>query len=152
MRWLLLLLAACATPQAHSRPRLSDCAVDGQEILCGGNRFAELVCLNRVRREDPDTPPAPSPPDGPRACRALGIHYYDDDTVVWLYRSPGFDPDRPDLPYRESDTDTRRAISVVLSRDGSKLRYRTGSLNPLHGGAVYQGHEYDLFQGTLNDD
>ncbi len=118
----------------------------------GAFRFAELLCLNRVKRADSDTPPTPSPPDGLRACRALGIHYYDDDTVVWLYHAPGFDPDRPDLPYRESQTDTRRAISVVLSPDGSKLRYQTASHNPLHGGAVYRGHEYDLFRGTLNDD
>jgi len=152
MRWLLLLLPACATLQAHPRPRLSDCAVEGQEIVCGGNRFAEVVCLNRVKRDEPDTPPMSTTPDEPRACRALGIHYFDDDSVVWLYLAPGFDPDRPDLPFRESKQDLRRAISVVLSSDGSKLRYQTGSFNPMQGNAVYQGHEYDLFRGTLNDD
>ena len=65
---------------------------------------------------------------------------------------PGFDPDRPDLPFREAKLDVRRAISVVLSPDGTKIRYRTGSLHPLHGEPVYKAHEYDVFAGTLNDD
>ena len=154
MRWLSVLpLAACAASlQVHPRSRLSDCAVERQEVVCGGTRFAELVCINRVKRLERDVEPVAAVTGEPRACRALGIHYFDDDTVVWLYLAPGFDPDRPDLPFRESKTDMRRAVSVALSTDGTKLRYRTGSLHPLHGGAVYQGHEYDLFQGTLNDD
>lgn len=152
-RLSLLLVAACTSTslQFHSRPRRPDCAADREEVVCGGNRFAELVCLNRVKRLEPDVEPSAQGPGEPRACRALGIHYLDEDIVVWLYRAPGFDPDHPDLPYRESKTDMRRAVSVALSSDGSKLRYRTGSLHPLHGGAVYQSHEYDLFQGTLND-
>jgi len=150
--WVLVLLAACSTVQGHSRPRRAACAVEGEEIVCSGTPFAELVCINRVNRySDSETPP-PAPATAARACRALGVHYYDDDTVVWLYRAPGFDPDRPDLPFREAKLDVRRAISVVVSPDGSKVRYRTGSLHPLHGEPVYKAHEYDVFAGTLNDD
>jgi len=154
MRWLLLVaLAACTTVQGRQRPRLGDCAASGEEILCGGNAFAELLCINRVKRQpDPGLVPEPPAPGEPRACRALGIHYLDDDTVVWLYRAPGFDPERPDLPFREARLDPRRAVSVMLSPDGTKLRYSTGSIHPLHGEAVYRGHEFDLFKGTLNDD
>jgi hypothetical protein len=155
MRRLLVLslIAACTTVQGRPRSRLPDCAASGEEILCGGNTFAELVCINRVKRQpDLEVLPDPSRPAGPRACRALGIHYLDDDSMVWLYLAPGFDPERPDLPYREAKLDPRRAVSVMLSPDGSKVRYRTGSIHPLQGQPVYQGHEYDLFKGTLNDD
>jgi hypothetical protein len=150
--WSLVLLAACSTLQGHSRLRPVGCAVDGAEIVCAGNPFAELVCVNRVNRYADGEGPPLGADSASRACRALGIHYYDDDTVVWLYRAPGFDPDRPDLPFREAKTDVRRADGVRLTRDGSKVRYRTGSLHPLHGEPVYKGHEYDVFAGTLNDD
>src|SRR5205814_1684246 len=133
MRWLLLLsLAACATvPQGHARRRPADCALDGEEIVCGGNLFAELVCINRINRyAEPEVPPTSVARAGTRACRALGVHYYDDDTLVWLYRAPGFDPERPDLPFREAKMDMRRALTVVVSADGSKIHYRTGTLHP----------------------
>ena len=155
MRWLLLLplVVACTAVQGRPRPRVAPCTASGEEVLCAGNPFAELVCINRVKRQpDLEVMPDPTLPAGPRDCRALGIHYLDDDTMVWLYRAPGFDPERPDLPYRDAKLDTRRAVSVMLSADGTKVRYRTGSIHPLHGQPVYQGHEYDLFKGTLNDD
>jgi hypothetical protein len=156
MRRILLVLAvaACASrPHRRERTQLTGCMTGPEGVICDGYRFAQVLCINPSRRpRATDPPPSPDGSDdsSSKSCRALGVRYFDDDEVVWLYRARGFDPNHPERTYRDAKVDTRRAFAAQLSPDGMKLRYETHSFSWF--GYRKHLHEYDLFSGTVRDD
>ena len=140
----LLLAAACASaPRSHERTALTGCTSTAGTIVCNGYRFAQVLCVNAGRRTEPE-----APAENGNTCRALGVRYFDDEEVVWLYRAHDFDPSHPED--QSAGPDLHYAYDVSISASEGKVRYQLRTI-PLKGPST-KDYSYDLFAGLLGHD
>ena len=121
------------TMTAHGRGEPLDpktcVASSGGNIACSGRNVAAVVCV----------------PQQGRTCRALAVHFLDDDETAWIYRPPGFDPAHPEQFRRHEIADVEFADDVVLAANGSSIWFTTRTR-----WTTKHWQQFDLAAGNLH--